>query len=119
VNKLEQFLEKEWNKDKGLSRIYEDFEEYKNFMFETVEQYKELGQMVKKFKGTLSEFKDTLEFGYTNYEENKYVDFNYGNLCATVCVENDKLLLHYNVEVWNDGKGTFEYALFDIRDYLI
>lgn len=119
MDKLEQFLEKEWKSDSELNKNYKDFEEYKNFMIESIEQYKELKQIVENFKGTLSEFKDTLEFGYTNYEENVYLDFNYGNLCVTVLIENNKLILDYMVEIWNDNKCTFEYALFDVREYLI
>jgi hypothetical protein len=119
MNKLENLLKDEWNNDKELIRIYNDYNEFRNFMVESVEQYKELDQIVKNFKGTLSDFKETLEFGYTNYEKNNYIDFNYGNLCVTVLVENDKLILHYMIEIWNDGKGTFEYSAFDIRDYLV
>jgi hypothetical protein len=86
-------------------------------MVESVEQYNELKKEVETFEGTLSEFKDTLEFGFTNYEEHSHVDFNYGNLCATVHEKNNKLILSPMVEIWNDGKGTFEYNSFDIREY--
>lgn len=119
MNKLEIFLEKEWENDKGLHQTYDDLEDYKNFMIESIEQYKELQEIVDIYKGTLEEFIETLEFGWNNYKENNFADFNYGNLTCTVNVIDNKLVLSNMVEIWNDRYCALEYAPFDISEYLI
>lgn len=116
--KLEMLLQKEWENDKGLHQTYDDYDDYKNFMIETIEQYKELKNEVANYKGTLQSFANSLEFEYTNYKENKYVDFNYGNLTCTVTVKDNKLVLENMVEIWNDRFCALEYNAFDISKYL-
>ena len=118
MSKLEMFLENEWENDKELHQTYDDLEDYKNFMLETIEQYKELQEIVDTYKGTLEEFIETLEFGWNNYEENKYVDFNYGNLTCTVNVIDNKLVLSNMVEIWNDRFCALVSASFNISKYL-
>jgi len=118
MNKLELFLKKEWQSDEKLLNFYDDFDDYKNYMVESIEQYKELQKEIEQYKGTLEEFIETLEFGYNNYEENKYVDFCYGNLTVTVIVKDNKLILSNFIEIWNDRYNALLNAPFDINEYL-
>lgn len=118
MNKLELFLKNEWENDKELANFYDDLDDYKSYMVESIEQYKELQKEVNKYKGTLEDFIETLEFGYNNYKENEYVDFNYGNLTVTVNVKDNKLVLSNSIEIWNDRYSALLNAPFDINEYL-
>ena len=117
--RLEEKLKQEYETDKMLIKLYDDLDDYINYMEESIDQYKDLKKEVDNFTGNLKEFVNTLEFGYTNYEEDNYVDFNWGNLTCSVYLKENKLVLGDLVELWNDR----EYALinnsFNITEYLV
>jgi hypothetical protein len=114
----EEFLKKEWAKLGNIQKNYDDYDEFKEFMNCSAQEYLELKKNISLFKGTLEEFSKTLEFGYNNYEKNQYLDFNYGNLTCTIYEREGKLYLSNFVEIWNDGICTCEYNSFDIEKCL-
>lgn len=119
MDKLEVKLKKEWETEKELSRFYDDLDDYVNYMKECIEQYKDLKKEIKNYRGSLEDFVRTLEFGYTNYKENKYVDFYWGNLTCTINIINNRMILSNLVEIWNDRYCVLINNCFDINEYLI
>lgn len=114
----EKFLKEEWNRLGDVQKNYNNYDEFKEFMNCSAQEYLDLKNEVLLYKGTLEDFAKSLEFGYNNYEKNQCLDFNYGNLTCTIYEKKGKLYLSKFVEIWNDGECSCEYNSFDIEKWL-
>ena len=69
-----------------------------------IKSYEKLQEIVNSHNGTLEELCDKLN-GH-NLEDELF-DVNFEWICATILNKNNKLILSYSIEIWNDT--TYEF----------
>lgn len=85
-----------------------------NLENQAIADYKELQKIVSENQNlTLEELCDKL--GGHNLEDDLF-DLNFGCICATIHIEDNKLSLYKSVEIWNDEECYLYDDNFDMSE---
>lgn len=83
---------------------------------QAIVDYKKLQKIVNENQNlTLEELGEKL--GGHNYDENLF-DLNFGCICATIYLRDNKLILGVDVEIWDDREGYLYDSNFDMSEVL-